>query len=151
MPHRRTGQAVQVPIDRIDHVQLAMPPGGESSAVAFYEVLLGIAHVPKPPDLALRGGCWFEDHGVKVHLGVEQDFHPAKKAHPAFVVADLRGLVETLRDAGIEIVDDEPLDGYERAYAYDPFGNRLELMERAARPAPPTGCHFGPRRHFGPR
>jgi catechol 2,3-dioxygenase-like lactoylglutathione lyase family enzyme len=125
---------VTVPIERIDHVQLAMPPGGEDVAVAFYEGLLGIRHVPKPDHLAARGGCWFEDHDVKVHLGVDHDFHPARKAHPALLVTDLPALIEVLRHAGIDVNDDEPLTGYDRVYVDDPFGNRIELMA----PAPPS-------------
>lgn len=116
-------------VTRIDHVQLAMPAGREDEARAFYEGLLGIPESPKPPHLAVRGGCWFESGGLKLHLGVEQDFRPAKKAHPAFIVQDLDSLVEVLRSAGVEVVSDEPLDGYERVYASDPFGNRIELME----------------------
>jgi catechol 2,3-dioxygenase-like lactoylglutathione lyase family enzyme len=118
-----------VPIDRIDHVQLAMPAGGEALAVAFYEGLLGIRHVAKPPHLAVRGGCWFEDGEVKVHLGVDNDFRAAKKAHPALLVTDLPVLVGVLRPAGVTITDDEPLEGYDRVYVEDPFGNRIELME----------------------
>ena len=113
----------------IDHVQLAMPAGEESAAVAFYEGLLGIKNVPKPEHLAKRGGCWFEDAGVKVHLGVEADFRAAKKAHPALEVNGLPALVEKLRAAGIAVKDDEPLDGYDRVYVDDPFGNRIELLE----------------------
>lgn len=118
-----------MPVRRIDHVQLAMPAGGEAEAVAFYAGLLGIAEVPKPPHLAARGGCWFEDGDLKVHLGVDADFRPARKAHPALEVEDLPGLLATLRAAGVAIVDDEPLDGHVRAYVDDPFGNRLELLE----------------------
>jgi catechol 2,3-dioxygenase-like lactoylglutathione lyase family enzyme len=118
-----------VPIDGLDHVQLAMPPGGEERAVAFYAGLLGIAHVAKPAHLAARGGCWFEDEHLKVHLGVDHDFRPARKAHPALLVVDLPGLVEVLRNAGVHITDDQPLDGYDRVYVDDPFGNRIELME----------------------
>jgi catechol 2,3-dioxygenase-like lactoylglutathione lyase family enzyme len=117
---------------RIDHVQLAMPAGREAAAVAFYEGLLGIRHVPKPPHLAARGGCWFESDGVKVHLGVEPGFRPARKAHPALLVDDLAALVERLAEAGVPLRDDEPLDGYDRVYADDPFGNRLELLEPLA-------------------
>ena len=117
---------------RIDHVQLAMPAGREAAAIAFYEGLLGIPHVPKPPHLAARGGCWFESDGVKVHLGVEADFRPARKAHPALLVDDLAALVERLAEAGVPLRDDEPLDGYDRVYADDPFGNRLELLEPLA-------------------
>jgi catechol 2,3-dioxygenase-like lactoylglutathione lyase family enzyme len=121
-----------MPIDRIDHVQLAMPAGGEDLAVAFYAGLLGINHVAKPPHLAVRGGCWFEDGPVKVHLGIDRDFRPARKAHPALLVTDLPALIEVLRDAGVTITDDEPLDGYHRVYIDDPFGNRIELMEPTA-------------------
>lgn len=118
-------------IRSIEHVQLAMPPSGEEAARGFYRDLLGLPEEPKPQHLATRGGCWFESETVKIHLGVEQDFRPAKKAHPAFLVSDLPALVRAMSDAGVEIVSDEPLEGYHRVYAYDPFGNRLELMERA--------------------
>jgi catechol 2,3-dioxygenase-like lactoylglutathione lyase family enzyme len=121
-----------VPVERIDHVQLAMPPGREADARRFYSGLLGIPEVPKPPELAARGGCWFEDGVLKVHIGVEADFRPARKAHPALLVRDLASLVATLRAAGVEIVDDDRLEGHERVYAYDPFGNRLELLEPLA-------------------
>ena len=114
---------------RLDHVQLAMPAGREDEAAAFYEGLLGIPRVPKPPHLAVRGGCWFERGDLKVHLGVEEPFRAATKAHPAFVVDDVRGLAERLVAAGVRVRDDEPLEGYDRIYAEDPFGNRIELME----------------------
>jgi len=113
----------------IDHVQLAMPAGAEDAATAFYEGLLGIPRIPKPQHLLARGGCWFEQPGVKIHLGVEADFRPARKAHPALLVADLAALVERLRAAEVVVVDDEPLEGYHRVYVDDPFGNRIELME----------------------
>jgi catechol 2,3-dioxygenase-like lactoylglutathione lyase family enzyme len=106
-----------------------MPPGGEAEAVAFYAGLLGITQVPKPAQLAARGGCWFEDHQLKVHLGVDPDFRPARKAHPALLVTDLPALVDVLRHAGIAVNGDEPLEGYARVYVDDPFGNRIELME----------------------
>jgi catechol 2,3-dioxygenase-like lactoylglutathione lyase family enzyme len=112
----------------VDHVQLAMPAGRESEAVAFYEGVLGIPHVPKPPHLAVRGGCWFEDGDVKVHLGVDGGFQPATKAHPAFIVDDVRTLAAAILAAGFA-VDDEPLDGFDRIYVTDPFGNRIELMQ----------------------
>ncbi|MBV8690554.1 MAG: VOC family protein [Actinobacteria bacterium] len=118
-----------MPIVHVDHVQLAMPAGREDEARAFYRDLLGLPETPKPPHLAKRGGCWFESATVKIHLGVEQDFRPARKAHPALLVQDLPALVKALREADVELVDDEPLEGYDRIYAYDPFGNRLELME----------------------
>jgi catechol 2,3-dioxygenase-like lactoylglutathione lyase family enzyme len=113
----------------LDHIQLAMPPGREAEARAFYEGILGIPERPKPPALAARGGCWFERGALKVHLGVEADFHPARKAHPAFIVDDLATLLAALGAAGHPTVDDGHLDGYRRAYAEDPFGNRIELME----------------------
>jgi catechol 2,3-dioxygenase-like lactoylglutathione lyase family enzyme len=108
-----------------------MPAGGEEKARAFYEGVLGIGEVPKPPHLAVRGGLWFEDGALKIHLGVEKEFRPAKKAHPALLVEGLGELVGRLRAAGCEVVSDEPLEGYERVYVSDPFGNRIELMEPA--------------------
>ena len=113
----------------INHVQLAMPAGAEDAARGFYADLLGIPEVDKLPHLQARGGCWFERGPLKVHLGVEQEFRPAKKAHPAFTVTDLAGLIRDLRNAGFEVVDDELLAGYDRRYVEDPFGNRIELME----------------------
>ncbi|HRW37786.1 MAG TPA: VOC family protein [Aquihabitans sp.] len=113
----------------IDHVQLAMPAGREADAIAFYEGLLGIPQVPKPPHLAARGGCWFERGALKVHLGVDRDFRPATKAHPALLVRDVRALAAELAAAGCRVVDDEPLEGYDRVYVDDPFGNRIELLQ----------------------
>ncbi len=118
-----------MPVERIDHVQLAMPAGEEDAARAFYAGVLGIPEVAKPPHLAARGGCWFEAGALKVHLGVEADFRPTRKAHPALLVRDLPALVADLRAVGARVVDDEPLEGYDRAYVDDPFGNRIELME----------------------
>ena len=116
-------------IEAIDHVQLAMPAGREPEAVAFYEQLLGISQQAKPPHLAARGGCWFERGDLKIHLGVEADFRAARKAHPALRVKDLPALVARLSEAGVAIRDDEPLEGYDRVYVDDPFGNRIELLE----------------------
>ena len=116
-------------IVRLDHVQLAMPAGREAEAIAFYEGVLGIRHVPKPNHLARRGGCWFEDGDLKVHLGVDGDFRPATKAHPAFVVEDVHRIAAAVAAAGLPVVDDEPLEGYARVYVADPFGNRIELMQ----------------------
>jgi catechol 2,3-dioxygenase-like lactoylglutathione lyase family enzyme len=118
-----------MPITGIDHVQLAMPPDGENRAVDFYEGVLGIPRVPKPTALQARGGCWFERGALKVHLGVEHDFRPAKKAHPALVVDGLARLVDELRAASIEVRDGEPLEGIHHVYVDDPFGNRIELIE----------------------
>jgi catechol 2,3-dioxygenase-like lactoylglutathione lyase family enzyme len=112
----------------IEHVQLAMPPGRESEAREFYSGLLGIPEITKPPELASRGGAWFETGTVKIHLGVEGDFRPARKAHPALLVRELGALVKCLRDAGVEVLED-PVEGYFRVYIADPFGNRIELME----------------------
>jgi catechol 2,3-dioxygenase-like lactoylglutathione lyase family enzyme len=114
----------------LDHIQLAMPAGGEAQARAFYEGLLGIPEMKKPAHLAARGGVWFERGALKVHLGVEKDFRPARKAHPAFLVEGLPALVASLKAAGHNVNADEPLAGHERIYVDDPFGNRIELMER---------------------
>jgi catechol 2,3-dioxygenase-like lactoylglutathione lyase family enzyme len=113
----------------VDHVQLAMPAGHEADARAFYDAILGIPERKKPPELAKRGGCWFERGALKLHLGVEPDFRPARKAHPALIVEDLPALKAALERAGHRISTDEPLDGYDRIFVDDPFGNRLELME----------------------
>jgi len=111
----------------IDHVQLAMPPGGEDGARAFYAGILGLAEVPKPPLLATRGGCWFQSGPVKLHLGVEPAFHPATKAHVALQVAGLAELVARCRQGGYRVVEES--QGHARAQVHDPFGNRLELLE----------------------
>jgi catechol 2,3-dioxygenase-like lactoylglutathione lyase family enzyme len=113
----------------IEHVQLAMPPGEETRARAFYGDLLGLPEVPKPPHLARRGGLWFERDRLKIHLGVEREFRPARKAHPALLVDGLAALVDKLRAAGCSVADDDPLEGFIRVYVSDPFGNRIELME----------------------
>ena len=110
---------------RLHHVQVAMPAGEEAQARHFYGKLLGLTEVPKPAALAARGGVWFAEG---LHLGVEADFHPARKAHPAFEVQDLAGLAQRLRDAGVRTFEDAPLEGYERLYVSDPFGNRVELL-----------------------
>jgi catechol 2,3-dioxygenase-like lactoylglutathione lyase family enzyme len=114
---------------RIDHVQLAMPAGEEPAAVAFYDGLLGLGNVAKPAHLAARGGCWFEAGSTKVHLGVEADFRPARKAHPALLVDDLGALSERLEAAGFPVRDGDGVDGFTQRYVDDPFGNRIELLE----------------------
>ena len=108
-----------------------MPAGRELDAEAFYGGLLGLTRVAKPTELERRGGCWFRGEGVELHLGVEEDFRPARKAHPAFLVAGLDKLRARLEAAGMETADDMELQGYRRFHAFDPFGNRLELLERA--------------------
>ena len=113
----------------IEHVQLAMPPGREDAARGFYTGLLGLPEQAKPPALAARGVCWFEGPGVKVHLGVEADFRPALKAHPALLVDDLRGLVKALLGRNVSVTDDDEVDGRARCFVSDPFGNRIELMQ----------------------
>jgi catechol 2,3-dioxygenase-like lactoylglutathione lyase family enzyme len=118
-----------VPVRALDHVQLAMPPGEEARATAFYESLLGIPRVAKPDHLAGRGGCWFESGAVKIHLGVEADFRPARKAHPALSVDGLDRLVETLAGGGVAVQAAEALGGRRHVYVDDPFGNRVELIE----------------------
>ena len=112
----------------LDHVQLAMPPGGEDAARAFYDGLLGLPEVPKPAPLAVRGGCWFARGGVRIHLGAEPGFRPAEKAHPAFTIADLDGLAAALAAAGHRVDWDDELPGVRRCYTDDPFGNRIELI-----------------------
>jgi catechol 2,3-dioxygenase-like lactoylglutathione lyase family enzyme len=116
-----------VEVRRLDHVQLAIPAGGEDDARAFYAGLLGFTEVPKPEHLAGRGGCWFTAGEAHLHLGVDPDFRPARKAHPALLVRGLAPLAERLRAAGIAVVDGDP----DQIYADDPFGNRVELLERS--------------------
>ena len=119
-------------VRRLDHILLAMPAGRESDARDFYQGILGIPEAIKPAGLAARGGCWFEDGELKIHLGVEKNFVPARKAHPAFIVGDLAALEATLKKAGYPVAYDEPLEGYDRFFVNDPFGNRIELMQLKA-------------------
>jgi catechol 2,3-dioxygenase-like lactoylglutathione lyase family enzyme len=109
----------------IDHVQLAMPAGGEALARTFYVDLLGLQEVPKPAVLAARGGCWFETGTVRVHLGVETPFHPARKAHPAFVLGQLE---EFVASHGLSVRWSDEIPGTVRCHLDDPFGNRIELI-----------------------
>jgi catechol 2,3-dioxygenase-like lactoylglutathione lyase family enzyme len=113
----------------LHHVQLAMPPGEEEAAVKFYGAILGLSQVDKPPELAPRGGVWFREGSLEVHLGVEEQFSPAHKAHPAFLVNNLETLRERIETAGYRVTDDVPLEGFHRCHVRDPFGNRLELVE----------------------
>ena len=114
----------------IDHVQLAMPagPGAAEQAQAFFEGLFGLPRVPKPPELASRGGCWFELGPARVHLGVEEDFRPARKAHPALVVDNLDELRRLLDQSGHPTRRAEDVPGKPQWYVDDPFGNRIELI-----------------------
>jgi catechol 2,3-dioxygenase-like lactoylglutathione lyase family enzyme len=119
-------------VARIDHIQIAAPRECEPAAREFYGSVLGMKEIEKPPVLRGRGGCWFECGSQHVHIGVERDFQPARKAHPAFVVSDLDELRGTLRARGVKIVDDDNLPGARRFYAEDPWGNRLEFVEALA-------------------
>jgi catechol 2,3-dioxygenase-like lactoylglutathione lyase family enzyme len=113
----------------LDHVQIAMPTGAESQARWFYGELLGLREIAKPEPLASRGGCWFSAPGTQVHLGIQADFVPARKAHPAFRVADLAALQEKLSTAGVALQPDTAIPNVRRFYAHDPFGNRLEFIQ----------------------
>ena len=113
----------------LDHVQLAMPKGKEEEARRFYGAVLGLPELAKPANLARRGGVWFQLGSRQLHLGIEDPFTPAKKAHPAFRVQDLGALKARLAEHGCATREDEPLPGYDRFYADDPFGNRLEFLE----------------------
>jgi len=113
----------------IDHVQVAAPAGCEAEARAFYAGLLGLEELPKPEALRARGGCWFRAGTQEVHVGVEEPFAPARKAHPGLVVADLDAAAARLRGEGIEVTPDDAIPGARRFYADDPFGNRLEFRQ----------------------
>jgi catechol 2,3-dioxygenase-like lactoylglutathione lyase family enzyme len=115
----------------IDHVQLAMPKGKESEAIAFYQDILGIPETPKPATLSGRGGAWFERGDLKIHLGVENEFRPARKAHPGLLVSDLDQLIDTLTASGCEVTIDTSLPDMRRAFSSDPFGNRIEFVQSA--------------------
>ena len=118
-----------MPIYALDHVQLAMPRGQEDQARRFYGDILGLTEVAKPEPLAQRGGVWFEAGSLKLHLGIEDPFAPARKAHPALLTSDLAVLVEQCTKAGLQVIHDNDLPGYQRVYVADPFGNRLELLQ----------------------
>lgn len=116
----------------IDHIQLAMPPGAEPRARAFYGAVLGLAELPKPAKLAVRGGVWFACGAMQLHLGGEAEFRAARKAHPALLVDDLAAYLAQLAGRGLAADYDEPLENARRATIADPFGNRIELIERLA-------------------
>ncbi|WP_210331056.1 VOC family protein [Microvirga terrestris] len=114
---------------RLDHVQLAIPKRAEDLCRAFYAGLLGMREVPKPQALAKRGGLWLESGSVRIHLGIEEDFRPARKAHPAIAVADLDALARLLFQAGHEPAWDDAIPDVRRFYVQDPVGNRIEFMQ----------------------
>jgi catechol 2,3-dioxygenase-like lactoylglutathione lyase family enzyme len=118
-----------VRVTGIDHVQVAAPSGCEAEARAFYAVLLGLEEIPKPEPLRARGGCWFRAGPQELHVGVEEPFAPARKAHPGLVVEELDALAERLRAEGIEVAYDDAIPGTKRFHVADPFGNRLELRQ----------------------
>ena len=122
---RRSG----ISVVGLDHVQLAMPAGEEETARAFYADLLGLSEIPKPAQLVARGGCWFAGLGLQIHLGVEEEFRPARKAHPALLITDLERLRATLAAADVQTISDDTVPGVRRFYAPDPFGNRLEFIQ----------------------
>ena len=112
----------------IDHVQLAMPAGGEADARAFYGELLSLTEIAKPAELLARGGAWFQCGDLQIHLGIENGFRPARKAHPALRVEGYAELVERLARSGFEVISDTAIPGVTRGFAFDPFGNRIELI-----------------------
>ena len=117
-------------ITGLDHIQLAMPVGEEASARAFFTGALGMPGLAKPDSLAGRGGCWFACGAQELHVGLEAGFRPAKKAHPAFLVEDLEAMQARLEKAGVQIFFQPPLPCARRIFIEDPFGNRIELIER---------------------
>lgn len=112
----------------IHHVQLACPPGSEAASREFYGGVLGLDEVLKPPALAAKGGCWFRRYGIEIHLGVEQDFRAARKAHPGLLVDDLDEWADRLNSAGYPVAYDGNFPGMRRFYSEDPHGNRLEFL-----------------------
>ncbi|GGA85476.1 VOC family protein [Ornithinibacillus halotolerans] len=115
--------------EQLDHVQLAAPKGAENQARAFYQDLLGFMEVEKPENLKQRGGVWFSDGNICIHIGIEDPFQPAKKAHPAFQVKNIEAMKKYLQIKQVDFMDDKNLPGANRFYLHDPFGNRLEFIE----------------------
>ena len=115
----------------IDHVQLAAPKGCESAARKFFGDLLGLTEIPKPEPLLSHGGCWFVVGSRQLHVGVEEPFHPAAKAHPAFTVSDVGALFAALASNGVTCIWDEALGEIRRFHTHDPWGNRLEFTGHA--------------------
>ena len=114
----------------LDHIQIAIPKDREADARAFYCGVLGLTEVERPASLAGRGGFWLEGGSARVHIGVDADFHPSVKAHPALLVADVAAMERQVLAAGATVQRDVPLPGYRRIHVFDPFGNRIELMQR---------------------
>ncbi|MDP1420070.1 glyoxalase [Peribacillus simplex] len=113
----------------IDHIQLAAPKGSEETARKFFKNILGFDEVEKPEELKKRGGVWFEFGNYQIHIGIEEPFYPAKKAHPAFEIENIEELKKHLVTNGIDVIEDDKLPGAKRFYISDPFGNRMELLE----------------------
>ncbi|MDV7767342.1 VOC family protein [Peribacillus sp. CSMR9] len=113
----------------IDHIQLAAPKDSEDTARKFFKNILGFEEVEKPEELKKRGGVWFEFGNYQIHIGIEEPFYPAKKAHPAFEIENIEELRKHLITNGIDVMDDDKLPGAKRFYISDPFGNRMELLE----------------------
>jgi catechol 2,3-dioxygenase-like lactoylglutathione lyase family enzyme len=122
---------MKVRVSHLDHLQMAAPQGCEQAAREFFGAILGLQEIEKPEPLRARGGCWFQCGSQQLHLGVERDFRPAKKAHPAFVVPDLDELRQELLARGISVQQDDRVPGVRRFFAEDPWGNRLEFIEQA--------------------
>ena len=116
-------------IAQLDHLQIAAPEGGEAAARDFYATLLGMREIEKPESLRAHGGCWFECGSQQLHIGVEKDFRPAKKAHPAFAASNLDELRQALLAHGSTVTDDTSIPGIRRFHTEDPWGNRLEFLE----------------------
>jgi len=132
VPRPREWENIVIHVIGFDHVQLAMPKGEEVAARGFYGGLLGLEELPKPQATAARGGLWFKCGDLQLHLGVEEPFAPARKAHPALRVRDYEPLLATLAANGVAVARDHVLAGVERAFVHDPFGNRVELIKSDA-------------------
>jgi hypothetical protein len=113
----------------LHHVQVSCPPEGEAVVRRFYGDLLGLTEVDKPAVLAARGGAWFRGEGYELHVGVEEEFTPARKAHPAFLVEGADALARRLEAAGVEVTWDDDFPGYRRFHTRDLHGNRVEILE----------------------
>ncbi|MFE4077478.1 VOC family protein [Peribacillus sp. YIM B13477] len=113
----------------IDHIQLAAPKDSEDTARKFFKNIFGFDEVEKPEELKKRGGVWFEFGNYQIHIGIEEPFYPAKKAHPAFEIENIEELKKHLVTNGIDVIEDDKLPGAKRFYISDPFGNRMELLE----------------------